>query len=68
MLLDWSTGDSGLGLPGAAVHNGMTNLVRFSYRANNRSMLVGECCPFALDFEVDEVYAIIFLESNLPTS
>lgn len=45
----------------------MTNLVRFSYRANRRSILEGEG-PLILDFEVEDEYAIIFFESSFPTS
>ena len=45
----------------------MTNRVRFSYKAKSRSILEGEG-PSALDLEVEEEYAIIFLESSLPTS
>ena len=45
----------------------MTNRVRFSYRAKSRSIREGDG-PFPLDLEVDEVYASIFFESNLPTS
>lgn len=45
----------------------MTNRVRFSYSAKSRSILEGEE-PLALDLEVEEEYAIIFFESNLPTS
>lgn len=45
----------------------MTKRVRFSYNAKSRSILEGDG-PFALDFEVAEEYAIIFLESSLPTS
>lgn len=67
MLFDWSTGVSGLVLPGTAEHRGMTNRVRFSYNAKSRSILEGEG-PFSLDLEVEEEYAIIFLESSLPTS
>ena len=67
MLFDWSTGVSGLGRPGTEEHNGMTKRVRFSYKANSRSMREGDG-PFTFDFDVAEEYAIIFLESSLPTS
>lgn len=67
MLFDWSTGVSGFGLPGTEEQRGMTKRVRFSYNAKSRSILEGDG-PFALDFEVAEEYAIIFLESSLPTS
>lgn len=45
----------------------MTNRVRFSYNAKSRSILEGDG-PFSLDLELEEEYAIIFLESSLPTS
>ena len=60
-------GVSGLGLPGTAEHNGITKRVRFSYKANSRSILEGDG-PSFFDFEVEEEYAIIFLESSLETS
>lgn len=67
ILLDWSTGDSGLGRPGTAEQRGMTKRVKFSYSANKRSIREGDG-PLALDFEVADEYAIIFFESSLPTS
>ena len=45
----------------------MTKRVRFSYKAKSRSILDGDG-PLALDLEVEEEYAIIFLESSFPTS
>lgn len=67
ILFDWSTGVSGLGLPGIAEHSGKTNRVIFSYRANNRKVLDG-AGPLMLDFEVTDAYAAIFLEFSFPTS
>lgn len=45
----------------------MMNRVRFSYSAKSRSILEGDG-PLTLDFEAEEEYANIFLESSLPTS
>ena len=42
----------------------MTKRVKFSYRANNRSILIG-VVPVCLDFVVDEEYAVILFESSL---
>lgn len=67
MLFDWSTGVSGLGLPGTAEHKGITKRVRFSYSAKSRSILDGEG-PFSFDLEVAEEYATIFFESSFATS
>ncbi len=53
MLFDWSTGVSGLGLPGTAEHRGMTKRVRFSYKAKSRSILDGDG-PLVLDLEAAE--------------
>lgn len=54
MLFAWSTGVSGLGRPGTAEQSGSTKRVRFSYRANSRSVLDG-AGPDTLDLEVAEV-------------
>lgn len=67
MLLDWSTGVSGLGLFGTAEQSGMTNLVRFSYKANSLNIFEGDG-PATADFEFAEAYATIFLELSLLTS
>ncbi len=53
MLFDWSTGVSGLGLPGTAEQSGITNRVRFSYKANNLSILDGDG-PLSFDLDVDD--------------
>ena len=45
----------------------MTKRVRFSYSANKRSIREGDGL-LTLDLDVAEEYAIIFLESSLPTS
>lgn len=54
ILFDWSTGVSGLGLPGTAEQSGMTNRVRFSYKANSRNIFEGDG-PTTVDFEVADV-------------
>ena len=67
ILFDWSTGVSGLGLPGTAEQSGMTNRVRFSYKAKSRNIFEGDG-PTTVDFDVADEYANIFLELSLPTS
>lgn len=58
MLLDCDTGVSGKGRLGISEQRGNTKLVRFSYRANRRSILAGilDCTDWFLD-DVEASYA-----------
>lgn len=51
MLLDCDTGVSGKGRPGISEQRGRTKLVKFSYRANRRSILAGifDCTDWFFD-------------------